>query len=249
MKAFLLTTALAVSCTCSSFAQKTLWENFLPDIKWDLGVNYGGSTISIPNGPANNYTGSRTTVVPDYSVCVQYAFAPNWHVMLDIGARKWQTTGTWQEPYTFGSSLKAQDVSFLYAKSAITESIKFNYAIPFYSGYNSFNRANLTFGVELGLVTSVNDGSVGYSKYNAQPDSSYKYLSSYHYGFGIGYSVGAQVAYTYYFLPRWGVTAEVAARYVDVGANVTNGVNYMHNENRYHMFFFPETFGVRYRIK
>jgi len=249
MKAFLLTAALAITGTCTSFAQKALWENFLPDLKWDVGVNYGASVITTPQGVDNNYTGSRTHPVPDFSVCVQYAISPNWHLMFDLGSRRWESSGTWQQPYTFGTSLKAQDVNFLIGKPAITESFKLNYAIPFYSGFKSTNRANLTFGIELGLVQTVNDGSVHYSNYNALPDSNYKYVSSFHYGFGIGYTLGAQIGYTYYFLPRWGVSAEIAARYVDVGADVPDGINYRHNISRYHMMYFPETVGVRYRFR
>ena len=90
---------------------------------------------------------------------------------------------------------------------------------------------------------------MGYSRYNAPPDSSYRYISSYNYGMGIGYSFGVQAGYTYYIMPRWGLNVEIAARYVEVGTDKTNGLNDDHGTHKYHMLFLPQTFGIRYRFK
>jgi len=251
MKSFLLTAALALVSFGSLKAQdKALWENFPPTYKWDVGFNYGASVITRPAGVANGYNGNSTHIVPDYSLNVQYDANPHWHFIFDVGMRKWESYGTWSNPYLMGTSLKSENVSFLIGKPAVTENFKVNYAIPFYTKFQEDYCADLDFGISAGLVQTVNDGSVGYSNYNANPDSSYRYVSSVHYGFGIGYSFGAQVSYTYYFFNRLGVTAEIAARYVDIGVDQRDGINYLHDYvSRYHMLFFPETIGVRYRFR
>lgn len=113
-----------------------------------------------------------------------------------------------------------------------------------YSG-NTF----IYFGISAGLVTTVGDGSTQFSKYNAAPDSSFRYVSGYNYAAGIGFSFGVQAGYTYYIKQRWGLNAELAVRYVDVGTEKVNGINNNHMTNRYRTMFFPQTIGIRYRFK
>lgn len=249
MKAFFLTAAAVCTLAGGAFAQKlAIWENFPPDLRWDVGVNYGGSSITRPIGPDKAYQGTRTNVVPEFSAKVVYAANEHLNFVFDIGFRKWESFGTWKNPYLMGTSLKNTEVKFGLGSPAVTETIQANYVIPFYSRYKTYNNANLYFGVALGMVTTVSDGSQGYSKYNAQPDSSYRYMSSYNYGAGFGFSVGVQVGYTYYIFKRLGVNVELAARYVDVGTEKTNGVNDVHNTNRYQLLFLPQTVGIRYRF-
>jgi hypothetical protein len=54
-----------------------------------------------------------------------------------------------------------------------------------------------------------------------------------------------QVGYSYYFIPKFGINIEAEGRYAMVG---TNDVNYDHENERYHTFYFPITIGVRYRM-
>ncbi len=249
MKALLLTAAAVIAFTGSIFAQRqAIWENFPPDLRWDGGINYGASGITRPQGPANDYTGARTNVVPEISAKVVYAVDEHWNLVAELGMRKWESFGTWNNPYTMGTSLQKTEVKFQIGKPALTESFQLNYVIPFYSKWKTYNKANLYFGVNLGLVTTISDGSVGYSKYNAAPDSSYRYVSNYNYGSGIGYSFGLQAGYTYYFMRRWGVNVEIGARFVEVGTDKTNGIYDDHGTHRYHMLFLPETVGIRYRF-
>ena len=249
MKGFLLSAAL-FACMGTATAQRlALWENLPPQLRWDVGVNYGGSIITRPIGPEDAYTGRNSRLVKDYGVRVAYAVNEHWNVAFDLGFRKWETTGTWNNPYLMGKKLKPTNITFQMGNPAITQSVQLNYLIPSYSKYKLFLKSNINFGITAGLVTTVSDGSTGFSKYNAQPDSSYRYISSYNYGAGIGWSVGVQVGYTYYILPRWGANVEVAARYVDVGTEKVNGLNDAHGTTRYHMSFFPATFGIRYRFK
>jgi hypothetical protein len=183
--------------------------------------------------------------VPDYSLRLDYAINPRWRMALDIGSRKWETTGTWNQTGEYGTPLKPQNITFLIAKPAITESFMMNYVIPFYNKFQTENKANIYFGGMLGLVTTVNDRSSAYTKYNAQPDSNYTFLSRYDYGFGMGLSFGMQMGVNYYFLPRFAINMEIAARYAYVG---TNDTRLMDANEKFHLLYFPETIGIKYRF-
>lgn len=248
MKRF-LTAALLFTLSGGAIAQTNIWENYGVDRRWDIGFNYGASTITRPEGPEKAYQGSRTKVVPEYSVTLQYVITPNWHINFNMGWRKWESYGTWSLPYTYGTQLKPTDVTFGLGKPALSEVVQLNYVIPYYSEYHVLNRANLYFGVTAGMVNTISDGSVSYSKYNNQPDSSYRYVSGVNYGMGIGYMVGVQAGYTYYFLRRVGINVELGARFVSVSAQSTNTVADSHGTRSYNMLFFPETVGLRYRFR
>ncbi len=249
MKAFLLTVASALMCSVSAFAQRDIAPNFPPDYRWDIGINYGGSAISRPLGPQSDYQGNRTDIVPEYGVRVTRFINPHWSVGYDLAFRRWETYGTWSNPYLMGTSLKKTDVKFTLGNPAISNSIQVNYILPFYTKYSSYNKANINFGITLGVVNTVSDASTGYTKYNAAPDSNYKYISNYNYASAMGYSIGAQIGYTYYITPRLGVNVEVAARFVSMTAERANGVNDVHGTDKYHLLFLPQTFGIRYRLR
>jgi hypothetical protein len=198
-----------------------------------------------PLGPAIGYQGTRTNIVHDYSARITRYFNEHWLLTFDLGDRKWETFGSWTPYTTYGRTLHSRDISYLEASNAVTESFQFNYCIPFYTRFHTFNRSNLYFGAMLGLVTTMNDGSLGYSKYNAMPDSNYSYVSSYHYGYGIGLSYGVQMGYTYYIVPRLGVHMELAVRYAGVATHTTQ---YAGENANYHVLYFPETMGIRWRF-
>lgn len=248
MKGLFLTAVALLACAGSMFAQYNGYRGayMLPPLySWEVGFNGGLSVATRPSGPAEAYQGSRTNVVHDFSVNVNYYFSDHWMLGFDLGTRKWESFGTWSLPITMGQYLQPRDVSFLVADHAISSNFQMNYVIPFYTKYNTFNRANLYFGAMLGMINTVNDGSLGYSTYNAAPDSGYTYLSSYHYGFGIGYNFGIQAGFTYYIIPRLGVNIELGARYASVG---TNDERYGHENAHFHLVYFPETLGVRWRF-
>lgn len=249
MKGLILTVVALVTSVSSLFAQYNSYRGgyyMLPPLyNWEVGFQGGLSVATRPTGPAEAYQGNRTNIVHDYSVRANYYFNEHWMMGLDVGDRRWESFGTWEQPYTFGTYLQPRDVSFLIADHAISTSIQMNYVKPFYAKFNTFNRANLYFGAMLGWVNTINDNSIGYSKYGEAPDSNYKYVSSYHYANGIGWSFGIQTGFTYYIIPRLGVNLELAARYVDVG---TREERYSHENARYHLIYFPETIGVRFRF-
>jgi len=240
MRALLLTAAVLLSVSGSVSAQ-----NFPPDYRFEIGINGGGCLNTVPQGAQQNYEGKSSLVVPDFSLRFNYNITPHWQVNADIGERKFATYGNVPVEYTYGQSLQTRNQTFLIAKQAINESIELNYVIPFYSKFHVYNKSNLYFGAMLGLMTTVNDGSIKYSKYNSLPDSNLQYVSQYNYGPGIGYTYGLQIGYTYYFFKSFGVNIEIAARYTDVG---TNDTKYDHANARYGLYYFPETIGLRYRF-
>ena len=240
MKAFLFTIATLVTCAGSMFAQ-----NLPPDYYWEVGANIGYSEITRPSGPSDLYTGTRTKMVPDLSARLDYTVNPHWMLNLDIGSRKWETYGNWPINGLYGKELNPQEITFLEADHAITESVGINYVIPFYTRYNTFNRANLYFGATLGMVTTVNDGSTGYSTYKSKTDSGEVYVSHYDYNFGFGYTAGIQAGFTYFVLPRLGINIDLAMRYASVK---TNDINYRAENATYNLLYFPETIGIRWRF-
>lgn len=240
MKALLLTASAIMACAGSMFAQ-----NLPPIYNWEASLNGGFSGATRPLGPATAYQGTSTKVVNDYSAKVTYYFTEHWNLSLDIGVRQWKSFGNWQLNDVNGQKLKPREITFLIADKAISESFQFNYVVPFYTRYNDFNRANLYFGALLGLVTTVNDGSMGYSKYNAAPDSNYTYTSSYNYGYGIGLSYGLQAGFTYYVVPRLGVNLELGMRYANVH---TQDTRYASENNHFYLLYFPGTIGIRWRF-
>jgi hypothetical protein len=240
MKSFLLTAAMLVAFAGGMFAQ-----NLPPEYNWEVGVNGGYSAITRPVGPPAVYSGTRTNIVKDFSLRASYYLNWRWMLSLDIGTRRWESFGQWDLEGKFGKKLKPVNVNFLLADQAITQSIQLNHVIPFYTQFRDFNRANLYFGVMAGLVNTINDGSRSYDKYNDGVDSGYTYVSGYHYSAGRGYSLGLQTGFIYYIVPRLGVTAELAMRYVDVK---TFDQNFAAVNNRYHLLHFPQTVGVRWRF-
>lgn len=240
MKSFLLTIAGVMA-----FAGITFGQNLPPDYYWEVGFNMGYSNFVRPSGPAESYKGTRTRPSTDKSLRLNYYASPNWMISLDLGARRWETSGDWVVNSQLGQKLKPKKVTFLLAEQAINESVGINYVIPFYSGYNTFNKANLTFGVNFGLMQTMNDGSMGYSRYKEGPDSNLTYLSSYNYESGLGYNVGINIGYTYYIIPRLGINIDLAARYARIN---TGDSRYGSVNSRYELLYFPQTLGLRWRF-
>ena len=240
MKAFLLTAALFVASAGSMFAQ-----NLPPDYFWEIGVNGGYSTFTRPLGPPNAYQGVRTNVSKDLSVRANYYLSPHWMLNLDIGTRHWESYGQWKINDLYGQSLQPRDITFLVADYALTECVGINYVIPFYTKYNTFNRSNINFGVAVGMINTINDGSIAYSKYKNAPSPDLVYMSQYNYASGIGFTYGIQMGYTYYILPRLGLNIDLAMRYATVK---TNDYRYNHANSNFRTLYFPETLGIRWRF-
>lgn len=240
MKAFLLTVAGIMACIGITFGQ-----NLPPDFYWEVGINGGYSNLVRPVGPAESYQGTRTSSSIDKSLRINYYPSPNWMLSFDMGTRRWETATDWLVNDRLGKELKTREVKFLVAENAINENVGISYVIPFYSAYNTYNKANLYFGVNLGLMQTMNDASMGYSRYNAAPDSNISYMSSYNYAPGTGYNVGIQLGYTWYIIPRLGINIDLGLRYANIK---TNDSRYGSQNMKYHLLYFPETIGLRYRF-
>ncbi len=246
MKAFLLTAATFMMCAGGLFAQYNMWSNNLPpDYNWEVGVNGGWSTFTRPTGPADVYQGTRTKTVNDFSIRASYFLDPHWMFNLDIGDRRWESSGDWQIVDNQGQTLGKRPVTFLVADHAINESIGLNYVVPFYTRYKTYNKSNLYFGVSFGLMQTANDGSIKYSTYKAAPDSGYIYPSRYDYARGDGYCIGLQAGYTWYVIPRLGLNIDLAVRYAQVN---TIDEHYGSVNAHFSTLYFPETIGLRWRF-
>ena len=244
MKIFSLLSALMFACIVSASAQYHL--NFPPDLNWDLGINGGFSVCTRPVGPPDAYRGTRTNVVPDFSIRGGYSFTPHWQMNLDIGSRMWETFGTWQINGLYGQGLGPQNISFMLAQRAVSSSVQMNYVIPFYTHFQVYNKANLYFGAMFGMVTTVNDGSETVSKYKSPVDSSVtNFVSKVDYYSGVGYSIGCQTGFSYYFVPKLGINIEFAVRYANI---TTADVSNAGELSRFRLLYFPETIGIRYRF-
>jgi len=240
MKAFLLTVVCIFTCAGAMFAQ-----NLPPDYYWEVGFNMGYSNFIRPTGNAQGYQGNRTNSSTDKALNLTYYLSPHWLLNLEFGERHWQSAGNWQVNDQLGQQLQTRPITFVEADHAINETVGISYVIPFYSHYNAFNRANLAFGVNFGLMQTTNDASTGFSKYNAPPDSSLMYLSKYDYASGQGYNLGIQVSYTWYIIPRLGINLDLGARYAHIK---TIDQRYGDENAKFYTIYFPETLGLRWRF-
>jgi hypothetical protein len=239
MKALLLTTIALAMATCSLYAQNP------SDYKIEIGLNGGIGVNTIPTGSSALYEGSSGSSNATGSLKVDYNINENWQIGGEVGAAKWMTSGTWPITGAFGQSLQPQKVTFIIANPAISVCAQLNRVVPFYSKYTHYNKANFYYGVSAGILPTVNDGAISYSKYNKSPDPTYTYVSQYDYGFGLGYVAGVQVGFSYYIIPKLGVNVELAGRYAYVGTNETR---YDHENTHYELLYFPATVGLRYRF-
>ncbi len=240
MKSFLLTAAVLLAFAGGMFAQ-----NLPPEYYWEVGVNGGYSVITRPVGPPAVYSGTSSNIVKDISLRASHYFTERWMISVDLGVRKWETFGQWEIVERFNHKPPPVKVAFLLAQNALNQSVQMNHVIPFYTPFRDFNRANIYFGAMAGLVETVNDGSREYSTYKEANDSTYRYVSGHHYNPGMGYTLGLQAGFIYYIVPRFGVTAELAVRYVNVN---TIGQNYTAPNSNYQLMHFPQTVGVRWRF-
>ena len=240
MKSIILAAAVLLATAGSLSAQ-----NFPPDYRFEIGVNGGMSANTIPKGPASSYQGTKGSWAPEFSVRGDYNISQYLQVGIDLGFTNWTTTANWTAYNAYGENVPAREVKFVLAKPAISFAAQVNGMIPFFSRYKEYNKANIYYGATIGIITTINDGSIAYSQYNEMPGSQYTYASQYNYGNGIGYVAGLQVGFSYFITQRWGINAELAGRYADVG---TTDTHYGHENSRYNLFYFPCTVGIRYRF-
>ena len=235
MKRFILF-VLALSGFTKSFAQD------LPDFRWELGVRAGVSTTSLPTGPDVYYTGTKSSWNGNYAANIQYNITDKWQAGIDMSWSNWSTSGSWMQSGTNGQLAKPVTVTFVLAQPSVSFMGRFNRLIPFRDAYTEYNKANIYYGIALGMQTANNDAN---SAYNTLSEPGSNNNSSYHYGSGIGYSAGVQIGFDYYIWPNLGINIEAAAReaYIWTNDSRLNGMN-----SEYNIFYFPITAGIKYRF-
>ncbi len=240
MRSILLTAITIFTLTASAVAQ-----SFPPDYRFEAGLNVGASTTTLPQGPLTLYKGTETTWSPEASIRFHYNLTQNWQVGGDLGYTSWSTTGNWAQNDTYGKAIPSQKVKFVISSPTISVAAQANRVVPFYSKFKEYNKANFYYGVTLGIVYTVNDGTSTQSTYGSAPDPKFVYTSKYDYGYGIGYVAGVQAGYTYFISEMLGVNIEGAARFTEVG---TTDTRYNHANSNYNLFYFPITVGFRLRF-
>lgn len=240
MKSLILTAIAILGLAAGSSAQ------FLPpDYRFEIGVNGGVSTTTVPLGPAAAYQGSKNTWNPVYGINLTYNIFEKLMVSLEATQTKWITKGEWASTITNNQQIAPKEITYQYANPATSFYVAVNGLIPFTSRYGDYNKANIHYGIGGGVVATLNDGNIGYTEEGDPNDPTFKYVTQYNYGFGFGGQVGAQVGFTYYIIPKLGININLAARYVGIR---TNEDRYGQMNNYYRMLYFPHTLGVRFRF-
>ncbi len=211
----------------------------LPDFRWELGVRAGVNTTSLPTGPDMYYTGTKSTWNPIYAASLNYNFTDKWQAGIDMSWSNWSTTGSWMQSGTNGQTAANTNVTFVLAQPSVSFMGRINRLIPIRDAYTEYNKANLYFGIAFGMQVATNDGANAYSTVNEPV------LSTYHYGYGIGYASGVQIGYDYYIWPNLGINVEAAAREAYIWTNDSK-LNRMNSE--YNIFYFPLTIGIKCRF-
>jgi hypothetical protein len=240
MKSFLLGTITLLTISGNLWAQ-----NFPPDYRLEFGINGGIAPFTLPKGVDPLYRGSATVMPATESLNFQYNISQNWQVGGDLGITSWKTKTTWPLNDANNQQLQSGNVTINIAKPEVGFCAQLNRVKAYYSEYKEFNKANLYYGVSLGLAVTVNDGGMANSLYNQTPDPNYTYTSQYNYGYGIGYIAGVQVGFTYYVIEHLGFNIELAGRYTDIG---TSDTRYDHENARFNLMYFPCKVGLRLRF-
>jgi len=231
MKAFLLS-ASAVLFSLVSQAQS-----------YELGINGGISTTSKPH--QSLYKGDDNIWNYAASVNFRYNITPHLQTGITAGLTKWERMDNWPLSNTSNMSLGEQNVKVVLAEHAVNFQLELNYVVPFYRQYEDFIRSNLYFGVAAGAVIVGNDGKISYSRVNPNTPAEYTYTSELHFESGYGFTVGAQLGYSYFFNNHLGLNVEVAPKVAWVE---TKDPRYAGGNNQYNLFYYPTTIGIHYRF-
>ncbi len=236
MKSIILSiTALFLSV--AAFAQSTP-----PDYSHEVGVYGGVSAFTNPLSTA--YKGSRNLVPYVVSANYYYNFSERFQAGVDMAMTHWETQGNYTYPGLNNGAGFSHATNYVFADYAWALTARANYMIPLYDHYR-INRSNFYMGVAAGAVFTVSDGRTNYAQFNNMEGEQYRYIDTYHYEAGSGYTVGAQVGFTYYISNHIGFNAEGAARYVQID-NKNHNIGSVNGG--FEMFYFPVTLGIKMRF-
>jgi hypothetical protein len=235
MKQFLLATlALLIS--------STMYAQYVPENKAEVGVNCGWDGMSLPNvSSISMYSGKQATSQMYYSVRGSYDFTQHLQAGMDIGMTQWETSDKWFNVGADGHSYGNTNVRYVFGNPTFNFMLSCNYFVPFYSRYREMIRSKFYCGVTAGLAIATNDGE---NKLGINPADSSVFTHEYHYQSGKGMVMGAQVGYIYYVSQHVGLNIDAAARFADMS---TIDPRYGTRTDKYNLWYFPVTFGIHYR--
>jgi hypothetical protein len=213
-----------------------------PDYFREVSINVGISPFSQPS--LTKYYGDKKNLPLTYSVNMHYNFTEHFQVGADLNMSRWEGSGEQQYNAEFGQPSEVRKTTYLYADKAWALTARANYVIPSYDDWH-VNRSNFYFGVAVGAMFTVNDGSLSYGELYDKPYQNYRYLSQYNYNSGSGYVLGIQVGYTQYFNNHFGVNFEAAPRYTHV---YVLDSKYDHANHDFELWYYPITIGLKFRF-
>lgn len=237
MKSIILSiTAMALSF--SAFAQYTLEA----DYRMEGGV-YGG--ISAFTHARNTlYSGDHNKVPYVAGANLYYNFTEHFQAGVDLNVTHWESTGSTKVGGVQNKPGFSENTRYLLADYAYSLTVRANYVLPMYDGFN-IHRSSFYAGASAGAVFTVNDGKSNFGQLNDRPGAENRYLETYHYEAGTGYSLGVQVGFNYYISNHVGFSVEGAPRYVHMN-NKNHDIGT--SNGQYNLFYFPTTLGVRLRF-
>lgn len=208
----------------------------------EFGLNGGYSTTTIPKQTA--YQGDESEWNKTFNARVYYNFTENWQGGLEVGFTKWETTENRTFTDILGTQIGPEKITYLFGDPVINVTAHANRVIPYYGRLRDFNYANFYYGISAGVIFTLNDGST--SLQNPTADSSFTFVSSYHYQSGTGYSIGLQLGYSIYITSHLGFNIEVNPKFCQV---FMVDPRYGRMNDQFTLLQLPVTVGFRYRIK
>ena len=208
-----------------------------------LGLGGGVSHNTVPTRAFDAGSYGKTNF--STALTGHYMLSPHFQLGAAFSVTKWTTNSDVALLADNGTSLGTQSVKYVVANPAITAGLEFNYLCPFEPRYADFVRGELYVGVAFGGVGTGGDGNNVLSRANERTPREYVYRSEFHYQGGYGYYTGLQVGYSYYFSERIGIDANVAGRWASMK---TKDGRYQGRNERYDLFWFPVTIGIKFRL-
>jgi hypothetical protein len=231
---------LASICAGTAFAQ-----NYAPDYRFSIGLYGGISPTTKLMGELTDYTNKDRTLPAIVGIMGHYNINDRLQVGLDINMNsEWSSKGTSTLMSQDGKQLGDVTVKYLAADRVFSTTGRVNWMIPTYDNLKN-NRSNFYYGLAVGGIFTVNDGSNVYSQFDQVRGENSKYVSEYHFEAAAGYTLGFQIGAEWYSRTHWGFNLEFAPRFSHL--NVVDGRSGNRN-GPFDVFTFPMTVGVRYRF-
>jgi hypothetical protein len=208
-----------------------------------LGLSGGVSRNTVPTRAFDR--GDHGTLNYTSALSLHYNINEHWKVGGVFGLTKWRTLADVDLVADNGTVLGNEEVTYLVAERAFTLGAELNYVIPIVPQYADYTTGELYIGISAGGVGTGGDGENVLDRINPRTPRELVYRSEFHYASGYGYFVGAQVGYTHYFSRRIGVDLNLAGRWTAVQ---TTDPRYGGRNERYDMFWYPATIGIKVRL-